>query len=264
VASHSAQRFHAIFFDDKQLGSLGLGRPNHEGKGRGSVQAYHKVNTADLSPYCVPNEYICGEIGRVMTLPIPPVALTTSEVVPAATIFSSLDFEWERETLVDAEADRCAATNLDLCTGILIFDILIANPDREHWNLRVDDPLNPKVIRVFDHEQALFGAAGASRLDKQRDDIGLKWPRGRASHCLLQHVASGAFLPKWIDIATSLPRRFMRHVCDSAVGCGITQDDADAAFKFLDHRSATISTILSTHRSLFQKQFFAPPAGRLV
>ena len=45
----------------------------------------------------------------------------------------------------------------DVCTGIVLFDVLIANCDRHDDNLVVDNDIAPREIYVYDHDIALFG-----------------------------------------------------------------------------------------------------------
>src|SRR3990170_1752400 len=58
----------------------------------------------------------------------------------------------------DVVPHRCCAALPQICSGILLFDLLVANSDRHVGNLKVDDPDNPLEIDVFDHDRALFGA----------------------------------------------------------------------------------------------------------
>ncbi|MEX0704849.1 MAG: hypothetical protein WD069_22310 [Planctomycetales bacterium] len=256
--------FHAIFYTDRALGSLGLGRPNSEGKARGSVEAFHKISVPDVTPYCVANELICGELGRFLTLPIPPLSLTYSEFTGETTaIFSCLDFSWNSERLINAEPDQCVACDLRLCTGLALFDILIANPDRLPWNIKVDRPLNPTDIRVFDHEQALFGDEGEPRLSRLWDGIGISWKWGDGEHCLMEYLESGKFMPDWLHRIACIPQWFIRHCCQRMVDNGITQPEADAAVQFLTHRRATLEAIIGRNRDWFPESFWKPKAGEL-
>ena len=42
----------------------------------GNLPALHKWNNQNASAYCIPNELICGELGRFIGLPIPPFGIT--------------------------------------------------------------------------------------------------------------------------------------------------------------------------------------------
>ncbi|MGH7136016.1 MAG: hypothetical protein ACREHD_09765, partial [Pirellulales bacterium] len=71
-----------------------------------------------------------------------------------APLFSSLDFNFNREKLPPVVPDICVQRLLRDCTGVLLFDIWIANEDRHDANLLVDKVGAPGEMMVFDHDQA--------------------------------------------------------------------------------------------------------------
>lgn len=69
--------FYRAFWKPDQLellGTLDAGL-SADGRGLGYAQAWHR-GKSERSPYAVPNEYICGELGRFLRLPVPPFAIT--------------------------------------------------------------------------------------------------------------------------------------------------------------------------------------------
>jgi len=124
------------------------------------VSAVAKKNTARL-PYCVPNELICGEIGRFLRLPVPPCGIVRSDVSRKDVWFASLDFTSAGDTPPPADARQCAKRLPDLVTGILCFDILVANTDRHCGNMAFES--RNLRMHIFDHSHALFGCAGSGQ-----------------------------------------------------------------------------------------------------
>ena len=69
---------------------LRAGESLGEGVSKGfkvDLSAIAKQNS-DNSPYCIPNELICGELGRMLGLPIPPIGLISSK--PGKTALSAM------------------------------------------------------------------------------------------------------------------------------------------------------------------------------
>lgn len=261
--------FLATFYTDKTLGEFGLGKLNEVGRAIGAVQAYHRANLPQdgEAPYAVANEFICSEFGRLAGLSIPPGALTTSTVDRKTIMFSCLDFESSFGELVNAESDRCCELLLEECTGLALFDMIIANPDRESWNLRTNDSLSPTFIRVFDHADALFNVVGKERFDKQPLWSGLSWPpprREKESHFLLPNLCNGEFFARWCDKFHRIPSFQIKNIFSAARRSGITAAEAKAAYDFIMFRKNNIQKIAEANRSLFCSSFFDPPEGALV
>jgi hypothetical protein len=90
------------------------------------------------APYCVPNEYICGQLGRFLGLPVPPVGIMTTDSEGKDVWIASLDFNFRGLTLPPVDPDACARELAWLSTGLIVFDILIGNLDRHPFNFAVD------------------------------------------------------------------------------------------------------------------------------
>lgn len=178
-------------------------------------------------------------------------------------MYSCLDFDWTHETLVNAEPDQCVKKMLNECTGILLFDIIIANPDRMPWNLKADRPLDPTCLRVYDHADALLGVQGEPRLNSlQLTSLGLNWPnRDKQEHCLLPHLIDGRFLMDWYGKIEYLPDFQIQNTCKAAMASGLSKGEANSVRDFLIYRKRNIKVIVDSNRAAFPESFFTPPNG---
>ena len=120
-----------------------------------TIQAVAKENSPS-APYCVPNELICGELGRLLRLPVPPMGIVTSATHQP--MIASLDFNLTGNSLPPVDVVKCENELSELSAGLLIFDIWIANCDRHRKNFSVDFLTKPPQMNVFDHSHALLGA----------------------------------------------------------------------------------------------------------
>lgn len=229
--------------------------PNGVGMGFGHVEAWHKSNW-ESSPYCTVNEFISAEIGRFLRLPIPPFGLTCG--VDGRYFFSSLNFNFgQKEQLPPILPDQTWECLPDTCTGILLFDILIANNDRHDENLVVDRVSKPTDISVFDHDQALFGGGGdlrgVNRLEQLKDHLGIsggKLSQGNR-HCLLDVFDNSGFVEKWLERIESIPEWFIYDICKSCKEIGLTTSDVGTVADFLFYRSRNLQKIITINSEEF-------------
>lgn len=261
--------FRAVFTDDP----LNLREFRLEGRGYGSAGAYLK-GTVSHSPFRLCNELICGEIGRFLRLPIPPMGITVylsenetdKERIKSQFLFSSLDFNFERDSLPAIEPDICVQKMPSLCAGILLFDILIANPDRRPQNLWSDNVGFPTQMLVFDHDVALFGIEGIERLAMLREDLGLTHLDSSRMqfHCFLERIAERSLLDEWFNRAYSIPPWMLDDLCDSARKYGIRKEAAVEAREFLYYRSRNLEQLVLANKSKFSGiSDWEPPTGSL-
>lgn len=268
MARQFTPTYRATFYTDDVLSQLFLGHLNEVGRAKGAVQAYHRGNVTEdgEAPFAVANDFIGSEIGRLLGLSIPPGAITRSDIDMGRPMYSCLDFDWTRETLVNAEPDQCVKSMLEESTGVLLFDILIANPDRMPWNLKTDKPLDPKFMRVYDHADALLGVEGESRLNSlPLSSLGFQWPnRTKQEHCLLPHLNDGRFRMVWYGKLMSLPEFQIQNTCTAAMASGLSRGEANTVRDFLIYRKRNIEFIVDANRSAFPASFFIPPKGELL
>lgn len=250
--------FYRAFFRTDGLNVFeGFDTGLRDGKGLGFAQAWHKGCWVG-SPYAVYNEFICGEIGRFMRLPIPPFCLTHHETADGkAPLFSSLDFAGSRAELPAVLAAPCVEKMPLTCAGVLALDIFIANCDRHDENLVVDDVTNPRQMHVFDHGNALLGgnsdfggATGAARLEECRDRLGVTGGAvsGGIPHVFLPLIRNGKDLFYWVQRIREIPNWFIRDICRETRGHGLSRALADSCEEFLLHRRKNLSTIIRNHR----------------
>ena len=239
-----------------KLDQLGFGQALRSGKLDGDVPARHKWPW-EGSPYCIANEFICGKIADYLALPIPPFAITYSPSIPGGTVFSSLNFNFDGRNLRPVLPETCVQNMPDVCAGIVLFDILVANCDRHDENLAVDDLQNPRGIQMFDHDVALFGCekgGGIKRLNELQSRLGISG--GSVSqgnrHVLLDHLTSTEHFGQWIDAIYGVPHSFVERMCKEATRFGITKAEADRATKFLNMRKADLRGIISRHGDEFK------------
>lgn len=151
----------------------------------------------------------------------------------------------------DIRPSVCFEKQARLCTGILLFDILVANSDRWESNLKVDNPDDPTEIEVFDHERALFGflaGDGARRLETLKDHLGVGGGplTGGTRHCFLSVANTSDHFSHWIERIAAISPFLIEDVCAEAPS--INQNERDVAIKFLVERRRDISLIIAKHK----------------
>lgn len=259
------QKYRAVFWP----ADFATGKTDPEWMGFGYCPALHK-SPWDARPYCIPNELIAARIGHALGLPIPPFGITAGE--GGRLYFSSLDFNYtakktrsspmsiERPPIIPA---FCAANLSWLSTGITVFDVFIANQERNEEHIIADNPLDPKWLVAFDHDMALFGGDppspnGIDRLVAIGDGLGVN--DGNFRHCLLDVHHEPADLTDWVKRVLWLPKYLLRDACDAAVSVGLKVAEADAAFKFLNERRERLGVIIkdNLHEFTRVKQWMPP------
>jgi len=229
---------------------LGLGF-SHRTYALGSVRARHKWNREE-SAYCVANECICAELGRFIGLPIPPYAVTevAEGELAGKHLFSSLDFNWDDRDLSPVMPENCLASLSKLCAGVLMFDIFITNADRHDKNLAVDRMDNPKDLRVFDHDVALFGTVpgkAIERMNKLQKSLGItgKPPTGGNEHVFLRTITSNEHFKEWINRIHAIPASFIERICHETKKYGVKTTEAERAAKFLKDRTWELAGVIN-------------------
>lgn len=207
----------------------------------------------DGNPLLVVNEWICGSICQYLRLPIPPFALLRKN--NEKVYFASLHFSIE-DTPDDVDAETVWEHFDEEAAGVLLFDIFVCNNDRHNGNLKVDDPVSPKRLFVFDHDQALFGCLPGDevkRLDSMRDRLGVTGSNVSKGnrHCLIDVIDSADWFSVWVGAITEIPDRFIREVCREVVGFGIDVNLAEYAYDFLCDRKRRFDTLLNSHKDEF-------------
>jgi hypothetical protein len=226
-----------------------------KGRGQGYAVAWHRSNW-ESSPFAIWNELICGEIGRFLRLPVPPFAMTRSELADNARLFTSLDFACTRAKLPRIIPEFCVQRLEPLCAGVLAFDILIANEDRHDENLVVDQVMQPREMHVYDHDQALLGGCrltGLERLVALRDRLGITGSTvtGGNRHVFLDLITRYASLSEWCARIRMIPDWFIESVCAEARAHGLDKKISQEAAFFLKYRRDRIHNLIEGHKDAF-------------
>ncbi len=138
-----------------------------------------------------------------------------------------------------------------------MFDIFIANPDRHEGNLKTDDPDQPTIVQLFDHDHALFGhnkGQGSARLDKVRQGSlglfsGLK--NNNDFHKLAAHISTSDHFHHWIQRISVVSDLAIHDTVDEARDLGISASEIADCKEFLCERKRSLGDVLKRHRSFF-------------
>jgi hypothetical protein len=205
------------------------------------------------SPYCIANEYIAGRIGAFLGLPVPPCAVFIDGGAPKQPWFGTLDFNIDSHTLPPVDTAVCVRDMPVESTGLLMFDILIANSDRHAENFEIDPPR----MSVFDHSHCLFGTTagqGEARLAAMKGRLAITGaaPTGGNRHCLLNVLDTGDHFGHWVERIKALPDFFIEDVVRDVRDKGITAAEAAAAVSFMKERREAIWDIVKANTDEFK------------
>jgi hypothetical protein len=252
--------------------------------GNGVLYSYHAslrsiAKNNEVLKYCISNEFICAEIGRFIGLPIPPCGIGYAQDHAVKHWFASLNFNLTADDLPPVDPEQCVSVLPDLSTGLILFDIWIANPDRHRKNLSVDLAEKPPHMSIFDHSHALFGntnGEGARRLNDLKDKLvisdgtvvgqnqqaqgvvisppylGILGGTGQNRHCLLDSLKTDDYFSKWYDRISSVPDYLIDDVCGGTVDLDmITALEASTAKAFLIDRRNNVRKLVNSNQSEF-------------
>ena len=185
------------------------------------LAARAKCNSG-VSPYCVPNEYVCAKLGQFLGLPIAPGDIIIAPGNDPKFWYAALDFSREGESLPPVIPEDCLRLMPDLCNGIVLFDILIANGDRSENNLFLDDSGTTPEMRLFDHELALLGAtpgqAEGRLTGSVRGELGIPGSLPQEAY------SAGSLIRKRLDAADRRAARLPNRA--DVLGSGTVWNDA--------------------------------------
>lgn len=217
-----------------------------------------KGNSED-SPYLVANEFICGRLAEYLCLNIPPFGFMRHRGRHKGhkMLFASLKFSKTDTEPDDFDAAACCKALPNECTGILLFDALVMNSDRNRCNIQVDKPSEPKWARIFDHDHALFGtfaSSGIQRLHTLEDRLGMTGGEmtGGLRHCLLNHLKTNAHFHEWLERIESIPDWYIREICQAVRGVPATKSEVDEAAACLLRRKAKLRKIVDENHAEFR------------
>ena len=222
------------------------------------LRGYAKVASPEV-PYCVANEYVCGRIGSLLGLPIPPGGIIQPQTDEQGAAWVTLNFSPKSEPLPSADPATVVAAVPDFAAGVIVLDLFIANTDRHSGNLAFLP--SQKRLDMFDHSHALMGVRQGrvyERLEELRTRTGLGGEVidgvGSNRHCLLEHVTDAPALLGWAEEAQSLlSDRFLARVCSevAALDVGATPEEMMRVEEFLVERRQNLKRLLYDHRDEF-------------
>lgn len=221
------------------------------------VNAYgKKAKESGWQAWMTANEYVSATLGTLIGLPIPPFAMLekTTAGTRESLWFSSLSYLKEGENLPAVNPNVAYASLPEVCAGVIVFDLWIANCDRHDRNLSFDPNTAPKRLNVFDHGHALFGIVGAARLTRLMDKFTLAETAdsGAFRHCLMDQLDDAMRLKNWIDRINALPRFQISDVCANAFVLGlIDRDESRLLLEFLVRRRRMLRELLTANLGQF-------------
>lgn len=214
---------------------------------KGFAKSNHK-----LSPYCVPNEVVCAELARTLGLPVP--AYTIANVGKRA--FVSVDFNHGGQRWPTAIPAQCVTLLPKLCTGVVLFDILVVNTDRHPTNLALLDASGAPRLAIFDHDRALFGHVrdkGVERLAFAAGRIAVdKAPFAGhdtdKAQCLMDPLPDDRHFDDWLGRIEAIPDFLIDDLAARAVDLGCTQAEGTALREFLKTRRRELRSLVKPYR----------------
>jgi hypothetical protein len=208
-----------------------------------------------LNWYLLANERICGSLGWHLRLPIPPFALMRKSDVTKR-YFASLDFGSKDTQPKDMIPSRVCEAMAKTASGVIVFDIWIANPDRHEQNVKVDDPDNPTRMEVFDHDGALFGITkhrGVERLQSCAAKLGFaKLGSTWQVNKLATAIKTTEHFAHWAQLINDIPEGFICAVCDEAEELGLLKEELDVCKQFLCNRRKHLLDIVNSNIEFFE------------
>ena len=208
------------------------------------------AKTNDACKYTIANEIICARIGQALGLPIP--ASVVAEDLSKKLYYLSLDVSREGKTLPPIVPRDFVEQDPWWAAGCFVFDVVVANGDRNVSNLSRDPGFTPHRVSVFDHGHALLGTnppIGRERLDLARDRLGcIADEAGIASdHVFRFQALDNGPLDEWAKRVQKLPSYIIKDACRHASGdprLHVDRELADYLAGWLIDRASRISALL--------------------
>lgn len=204
-----------------------------------TIEGIAKLNSApgpqDQAPYAVTNEFICGRLGLIIGLPVPPGVIATTDENKLA--YVSLRFGPRGELPPPANIPHLVEDHPGIAAGVIAFDCWIGNQDRHDKNIAYQRGQAQLPVTVFDHSHALLGHQRGKGAELLRQQIDAPLIAGS----LAPHITSGGEFVDWADQISTVPNRVIQGLCRAVVHPdGITPDECSAAEDFLIYRKDRI------------------------
>lgn len=208
----------------------------------GMATVAKKANAGE--PNIVINELLCNLLARGIFLPCPPGALMENA---GEDYFCSLNFNLAGQSLPPSPIPLVVTNCGVLCWGILLFDVLVMNPDRHNKNLSYDRTHNR--IQVFDHSRA-FLPVKATIDSVIADNTG---KLGFHQHCLKNELSSMDGFDFWVARIKSLPDYFIEEAINQICEVGYPSDKRSLTMDFFKNRRNNIDSIIQNNIAEFPK-----------
>ncbi|HEY0016241.1 MAG TPA: HipA family kinase [Longimicrobium sp.] len=207
---------------------------------------YAKMDTPP--PFAVANEYIAAELAQHIRLPMPPhfcayIKRTTRPV------FCSLSATLAGAKLPPIDPIIAMAEAPDLCAGVLLFDIWIANDDRHRRNISYQRERPPHKLTIFDHSHSLFYYTDYRR--RHAGKLGIIGQFG-ARHCLLDVLPNPDYFDKWVARIKNVNNDYVKEILSNADSLGLPKHVQRDGYDYLLHRRDNIDALVRENKKLFR------------
>ncbi|MGA3065511.1 MAG: HipA family kinase [Tepidisphaeraceae bacterium] len=203
-------------------------------------------------PFAVANEVICGELARVLRLPIPPGFIVTDP--KGKPHHTSLNFNLSGQNLPPANCPAILSQKPWEAAGTIIFDIWVANSDRHNGNLAFDNRTNEMML--FDHSHAFMrGVQGQQRLANVTNSLGINQP---TKHCLGSIIQSTDHFFEWSERVRQIPEFCIRGAVEYAAQVGLPNADVQFCVDFLMNRQNKLMPLVHNSRGEFPNVQYWP------
>jgi hypothetical protein len=203
-------------------------------------------------PNIVINELFCNLLARGLFLPCPPGALIENA---NEDYFCSLNFNLAGQSLPPSPIPVVVANCPVLCWGVLLFDVLVMNPDRHNKNLSYDR--TNRRIQIFDHSRA-FLPIKTTIESAIADNTG---KLGFQAHCLKLEISTMDGFDFWVARIKALPDYFIEEAVSEICAIGYPNDKKSLTIDFIRSRRNSIDTIIQNNIAEFPK--LSQPAARI-
>jgi hypothetical protein len=229
----------------------------HKGKsGVSSIQdgdAVFVVKSETGAPpsFIVAQEYICAELARHIRLPLPPHFIARDRR-SGKLLFCSMNLTIGGGSPPRLDQPALAvAEEPDLCTGLLLFDILVMNTDRHDENVSFQTARPPQRLGIFDHSHTLFFYPDWSKRFQGKLAIGGTDAPQSNRHVLLDYLNTSDYISKWLGRIKGVQNEYLQEILGNARELGLHDFVARQALEFLKHRRDTLQQIVDAHKHEF-------------
>lgn len=241
-----------VFHIAKDLGPVGQGVSDAF---RALVPAIVKTN--DQIDTCVANEYIANGIGRFLGLPLAPGAIVGISPTSNTFGYATLQFNLTSEALPDIDPPLLVQKLPREATGVVVFDILIANPDRHVGNLSALLHADKPKLLVFDHSHAILGydrGEAMKRFVELENRLGISGGTitGQNRHCLIDVISDESLFGEWISRVRAIPNFILDDICNEMRDVNFINDaEAVKLRTFLRHRRDRLPELIRDNKGEF-------------